>query len=530
MILLFSDSGVTSPFAKEFHEKSERVSEKSVSKTTFQEAVHRYADPDRVSFHVPGHKGRSEHLFWPEEAWGPGIWRSDLTELPGLDDLHAPGGVIREAQERMAALFGAEESMFLANGSTSGIAAAVAACAGEGDRILLEAGCHASAGNGLIISGASPCFLREHIDPETGIPAGISLKELEDAFQRYEGIKAVVLTHPSYYGTYSDLEKAAEIVHEHDAVLIVDEAHGAQLQFLEHAIPTAMAAGADLSVQSIHKMLGSLTQSSVLHMKGDRLNRERVRFFCRLMTSTSPSYLLLQSLDAVGNMLSRKGSRLWGSIQQWVKEAGEALNQIDGITWISSFTNAEGILQPVEPSRLILSAAGRGISGITLARILSDEYGIDGELSDGEQVILLAGSGSRAEDFSRLIDAVKEISASSPVDEFEKIRRMADQNRFLRNLSTEMVMTPREAVMAPCAFLEPESAAGEISARDLSVYPPGVPFVHAGDRLTGEIIHFIREGIREGLSFHGFMEDNDGEIRLACAQSPQQTMLMECIF
>ena len=494
------------------------------------EAVRNFQAGHRVSFHVPGHKSGSGSIFL-STFFGENNLKYDLTELPGLDDLHSPESVIFEAQKQAAELFGAEQTYFLVNGTTSGIMAAIAAVSSEQDTVLVERNSHECTTRGLILSGAGPYYLYNSFDEDIGIPAAVSVKDVEQALEICSSPAALVLTHPSYYGTYSDLRMIVDLAHRTGTVVIVDEAHGAQMAFTGQGIPSAIEAGADIAVQSTHKMLGSLTQSSMLHVQGDLVDRERLRYFISFMNSSSPSYLLMSSLDLVRKDLAEEGTKGWEKIRALVKQTGEKLRGMDGIDCPSSFTGADGRSYELEGSRLLISALGRGLTGLQLRDLLADEYGIDVEFADLRYAVLLAGRGNCERDFERLLQAMEAVSRRPAADINPQVQEKLLLFSSCLSFRPAREMSPRKAVTAGNLLLPGKTARNAVSARDLSMYPPGIPVIRAGEIITEEILDYIDEGLRCGMEFHGLAEAGaDGAMRFVCAEDVRELRMLEGFF
>lgn len=506
------------------------VSPKS-EKTPLADAVKKYKEYSRISFHVPGHKS-AETFTRLRSYFGSEVLDADLTELPGLDDLHHPSGVIAEAERLAAEVFGAEETFFLVNGTTSGMTAAIAAAATEENTVILERQSHESTSRGLVLSGAAPCYLYNSFDQKRGLFSGISCEDVKNALQRCHSPAAVVLTHPSYYGTYSDLRTITEVAHQAGAVVIVDEAHGAQLAFTEQqGIPSALEAGADIVVQSTHKMLGSLTQSSMLHVQGTLADRNRLRYYISFMNSTSPSYLLMSSLDLARAFAAKQGGILWKRISAMIRETGDRLNQLDGIDCPRTFTGSDGQNYELENSRLLISAWEHGLTGMELSRILTSEYGIDMEFSDLRYTVALAGIGSIEADFEQLIHAMAEISKQPPGVIDTVVLEQQIQYQEAHWFRPAPGMTPRQAVSARILRLGGSHAEGMVSARDISLYPPGIPVIRAGEILSRGIITCIEKARQYGMQLHGTAGvGDDGKVRFFCAEDPRAYDLMNGFF
>lgn len=515
------------------------------SRMPLADALSEYISSSRVSMHIPGHKKNcADTIPELETLIGRQAISCDITEIYGFDDYHEPDGIIKEAMQLAAELFGADETYFLVNGTTAGIMAAVASAAAEGERILVASDCHKSVTRGLILSGADPVYTAPFIDPDTGLPAGLDIYQVEKILD-YGGIRAVVLSNPSYYGTYSDLAEIIKLAHKYNAAVIVDEAHGAHLRFTEQdMIQDAMSAGADISVQSTHKMLGSLTQSSMLHVKGDRIDRKRLAYNIRILTSTSPSYLLMSSLDAVRHRMAVNGKQIWKNISEMTLKYSEKINDIKGIKCVRYFTDARGTAKPLDRGRLLISAAGLGISGYELSDVLCEGYGIDMELADDMYALAVMGSATEESQLDELLSALENISAAAVISQKQgrSSYKAEYSNKYINGMSAAAAaadishicdITPRKAVFSRHDLIEAEYAAGRISAEEIAVYPPGIPFVVPGEKFTYKTIDIIKELVERGVHVHGVelrKKEGKTKIMLSVAEDETQAMLFKCIF
>jgi arginine decarboxylase len=303
--------------------------------------------PD-APFYTPGHK-RGQGIHPPLSALlGTAAFRADLPELPELDNLFAPEGVIRDAQDLAAKVFGADRTWFLVNGSTCGIEAAVLATCNPGDKIILPRNSHQSAIAALILSGAVPIFVQPEYDPDWEIAHSIPSSDVAAALERHPDTKAVMMVYPTYYGVCGDVEAIAQLAHHYQIPLIVDEAHGAHFAFHSELPIPALAAGADVSIQSIHKVLGAMTQASMLHLRSHYVNPDRVNRALQLVQSTSPSYLLLASLDAARQQVALQGKKLMTRTLELADIARTRLSQIPGLSVLP--TTAAGQTPGLLPS------------------------------------------------------------------------------------------------------------------------------------------------------------------------------------
>jgi arginine decarboxylase len=271
------------------------------------EALKIYTQQRHAPFYAPGHKRGQGIPQSLRDLLGASVFRADLPELPNLDNLFAPESVIQAAQELAAEAFGAEQTWFLVNGSTAGVMAAILATCATGDKIILPRNIHQSAIAGLILSGAVPIFINPEYDPTIDLAYSITPTAVAAALKRYPDAKAVMMLYPTYEGVCGDVSAIAQLTHQHNIPLLVDEAHGPHFAFHPDLPPSALSAGADLSVQSTHKVLGAMTQASMLHVQGNRIDRERLSKALQLVQSTSPNYLLLAYLDAARQQMALQG-------------------------------------------------------------------------------------------------------------------------------------------------------------------------------------------------------------------------------
>lgn len=469
------------------------------------EALENFISGEHVPLHMPGHKGRTVMT----DSWD---LRWDVTELEGLDDLHMPEGIILEAEELAADLFGADETLFLVNGTTSGIMAAMAAVAGDGELIIAAGDCHESVTRGFVMSGAMPLYLFPHFDVDNCVAGGISPDELERILKMGAEARAVILTHPSYFGTGSDLLNLVRVAHRHGVPVIVDEAHGAQAAFADTGVSSALSCGADLVIQSTHKMLGSMTQTSMLHMQGQLVDRRRVRYFAGMMQSTSPSYPLMASLDFVRAKMAAEGREMWNRIVDLTEKTRDRIDEIRGFRCLRTYEQYDGVTAEIEKTRLIIDPAECGLSGTELEEILRRDFGIWLEFADQLYAVALSGAGTVPEDMSALTSALQAISDSRRKQDpgntgstgpDRKTGTGAALRKRLYTVRPERVMSPRKAVMGRGTMTDLRYAEGMIAAAAVSVYPPGIPFLRPGERITAEICRLAADCIDAGYHLHG---------------------------
>ena len=471
------------------------------NQTPLLDAIVDYTRERPTYFKIPGH--RYEKGISPRwRQWtGDGIFQFDLTEAEGLDDLHCPEGVIKEAQELAAEIFHAKATYFLVNGTTCGNEAMVLTCAGEKEKIMVPRNAHKSVLMGLILSGADPVYLMPRFDEKTGLCGSIMPEDVEEGFKKHPDCKGVFLVSPTYYGVCSNIRKISEICHKNNAILMVDEAHGGHLYFGKKSMGTdklpqgAILQGADICAQSMHKVTGSLTQSSLLHVGSDRIDRGRLEANLHMVQSTSPSYLLMTSLDAARYELAMHGPQMLSRALELAENARSRINRIKGMHCYGKEIINENIYD-LDTTRLVISASDLGITGFELADRLYEEYRVGLELADEKNVVAVVTYANEREDIQNLVDALEKI-AQNTIQSQENIKN------FSMPSVPESVLSPRQAYFAPKKRISWENAKGKITGEALIPYPPGIPLVNPGEIITDDICEYMEYYRREKLHFHG---------------------------
>jgi lysine decarboxylase len=480
--------------------------EKNQRRTPLFDAILDFAAQAPTPFFIPAHKmGRGIDPRWLDFA-GENIFKMDLSEVQGLDDLHKPQGPIREAQALAAEAWGADRSYFLVNGTSSGIIAAICSVVSEGQKIIVPRNAHKSVIFGLIVSGAIPVYIPAEIHAEKGLAGGLSAEKLNALFAENADAKGVVAVNPSYHGVCNDMRALIETTHARGGVFIADEAHGNHVYFHEKLGPGALALGADFACQSLHKMSGSLTQSSVLHTKGGRADIGRLESNLRMMQSTSPSYLLLASLDLARSRMATRGHEILERLLCMAETARKELSSLPGIEVLGRELIGEAAIADYDPIRLVVSARRLGIEGCELYRVLREQYKIEIEYGDYFYGICVMGPGTVQEDVDRLLFAMKDIS-----ERYRGQRRPLAWDGLLPP-APPMAMTPRAAHFAERTNVPRREAEGRICAQTIAPYPPGIPAVCPGELLTRDICSFLDEQIGRGRHLHGPADSDSNSI------------------
>ncbi|HLP87113.1 MAG TPA: aminotransferase class I/II-fold pyridoxal phosphate-dependent enzyme [Nostocaceae cyanobacterium] len=452
---------------------------------------------DHAPFYTPGHKhgmGISSILV---DLLGKNVFRADLTELAELDHLFAPEGVILAAQELAAAAFGAEKTWFLVNGSTCGIEAAILATCRMGDKIILPRNVHSSVISGLILSGAMPIFVEPEYDEILDIAHSITPAGVQAALEKHPDAKAVLTVYPTYYGVCGDLEAIAQITHQYHIPLLVDEAHGAHFHFHPDLPTPALVAGADLTVQSIHKTLGAMTQASMLHAQGNRIDFDRVSKALQLVQSTSPSYVLLASLDAARQQVAVYGESLMSQTLQLAQQAQEKINQIPQIsTPLFTQPPSPGFLT-LDPTRLTVNVADLGLTGFAAEEILDEQFGVTPEFASMFNLTFIISLGNTQSDINKLVQSLENL-ARIPQIEGYKIPHLTSQYKKCKYkndaiITQIMAISPREAFFANSETLALEKTVNRICVEIVCPYPPGIPVLMPGEIITKSALEYLRQ-------------------------------------
>lgn len=446
------------------------------------EMLAKCAQSQNAAFHTPGHKRGQGSFEAFRELIGDRALRADLPELPELDNLFAPKGAIDEAQILAAETFGAEQTWFLVNGSTCGIVAAILATCNPGDKILLPRNVHQSAISGLILSGAVPIFLQPEYDPVLDIAHSVTPETVAIALKQHPDVKAVLVVHPTYYGVCGDLSAIATLTRAAGIPLLVDEAHGAHFAFHPDLPISAMSAGADLTVQSTHKTLSALTQASMLHVQGNRIHRDRISRSLQLVQSTSPNYLLLASLDAARAQMATQGKAL---MTQTLALADRARSQLRSVLKLSP---SPGCFE-VDRTRVTVTVSHLGFDGFTADELLQT-FGVTAEFPSLQHLTFIVSLGNTQTDIDRLIEACDRLPVREPIAPiFANVEPSA---------CSIPPLSPRQAFFASSRSVSLEQAIDQISAELICPYPPGIPVLLPGERITKSAIALLQTVVQAG--------------------------------
>ena len=438
---------------------------------------------------MPGHKRNM-----PEAIYRlGGIAELDITEIDGFDDLHAPEGLIREAQEKAAAVFGAQETFFLVNGSTAGILTAVSAAVPKGGRVIMARNCHKSVYHACFLRELRPVFLYPGTVRDYGIADAIRPEQVEAALRACPDASAVILTSPTYDGVVSDIERIADIVHRAGIPLLVDAAHGAHFGFSPLFPESPVRQGADLVIQSLHKTLPALTQTALLHVCGTLVDRGKVREFERIYQTSSPSYVLMGSIDACVRLL--EDGSCWDGFAEKLQIFYKKTDGLEHIRVMNRDIMEKGCMKAFDAGKLLISVINAKITGNSLYKELLNRYYLQMEMACDTYVTAIVTPWDREEGLRRLADALLEI------DKGLETQDCPQQAKPYPEL--EMSVPLYRALTAEKHSCPLGMAAGKTAGTYVNLYPPGIPLVVPGEVITEEVIKLIETYVRQRLNVQG---------------------------
>lgn len=508
-------------------------------------AMEAYAGDGALAFHTPGHKqGLGAHPLLKRLITEAGL-RQEVSLMEELDDLHEPAGCIKEAQELAAELWGARESLFVINGTTGAIQAMLVGTLSPGDKVLVPRNAHRSIMGGIILAGAVPIYIQPEIDTRLGIAMGLSVATVKQAIREHPEAKAMVAVYPTYYGFCCDLQRIGELLHEANMLLLVDEAHGAHLRFGKDLPKQAIELGADVAAQSTHKLLGSMTQTSMLHIGSNRVEAERIRQAASLLQSTSPNQLLLASLDIARLQMAQEGAQRVNravELAQWLRKK---INEIPGLycpgkeIWAGQeagrlMAGSQDLpydklgAVALDWAKVMVNLAGLDISGQEAELLLRHQWKVQCELSDPENLLFIISMADTQREAERLLQVLQELAV-----QYQRTMATKTANKDGSDIAGEQGckkadnlchmaempvavqrMNPREAFFAPIRTVALEEAIGCICGETIAFYPPGIPVLCPGEEITEALVEYIRFYQAKGMRLSGAVDSELKTIRV----------------
>lgn len=472
------------------------------TETPLLAAMLKYVNDGAMPFHTPGHKqGKGMHPRL-EALLGRQTLALDLALMAELDDLHEPHGPIKDAQDLAAQLYGADHSFFVVNGTTGGIYAMILTIAGPGDKIIVPRNAHRSIIGGIILSGAVPVFIQPEVDSELGLAMGVTPETVEQAVKQHPDAKGVLIINPTYYGVATDLKKIVSIVHSYNMPVVVDEAHGPHLMFSDRLPVQALDAGADICAQSTHKILGSLTQCSIVHCREGRISVPRLKAMLQLVQSTSPNYILLASLDVARMQMATEGKLLINRSVALAQTLRQEINKIPGLYCFGEEMTGNPGVYSLDPTKVTVTVKGLGMQGAEAERILRHEYNVQVELSDMYNILFLITLGDGEEEVQTVIRALADMAGRfNGTKDFSALEDIYQQVRYPQ--PPAQVMSPRQALFGHTRTIPFRESAGKVCAEIVTFYPPGIPLLCPGELISTDIIDYCTRLQAAGLHISG---------------------------
>ncbi|MEH7452150.1 aminotransferase class I/II-fold pyridoxal phosphate-dependent enzyme [Gottfriedia acidiceleris] len=456
-----------------------------------------HAKKNPIQFHIPGHKKGNGMDPTFREFIGDNALSIDLINIAPLDDLHHPKGKIKQAQDLAAKAFGADHTFFSVQGTSGAIMTMVMSVCGPGDKIIVPRNVHKSVLSAIIFSGATPIFVHPEIDSELGISHGITTNAVKEAILNNPDAKAVLVINPTYFGFVADLKSIVELAHSHGLAVLVDEAHGVHIHFYNELPISAMQAGADMAATSVHKLGGSMTQSSILNVREGIVNVHRVQSVLSMLTTTSTSYLLLASLDVARKRLATVGEELLTNTIRLANNARNKINSINGLYCPGYDLVGKEATFNFDPTKILISVKKLGITGHDVEVWLRERFNIEVEMSDLYNVLCILTPGDSEEDIQQLIHALEVL-----VTEFDISEHNTNLNVEIPTIPN-LAVSPRDAFYSETESVPLENSVGRIIAEFVMVYPPGIPIFLPGEEITLENLVYIKKNIEAGLPVQG---------------------------
>lgn len=462
-----------------------------------------YAASDYYPFHMPGHKRNMEN--------GVNPFSYDITEIDGFDNLHEPQGILRIAMENAAAFYESDKTYFLINGSTCGLLSAISGVTKRDDTILIARNCHKAVYNAVYLKELNPQYIYPKYIEEYGISGGIAPEDVEHALNENPKIKAVVITSPTYEGVVSDIATIANIVHKKNIPLIVDEAHGAHFSMHPSFPKCALSNGADIVIQSLHKTLPSLTQTALLHIKSSIVDVKRVEKYLHIYQTSSPSYVLMASIDECINKIQNDGLMLFEPYAKRLEVVASHVKQLTHLKMIGKEIVGQNAVFDFDPSKIVISVRGTSYTGQKLYDEMLNRFHLQLEMASLDYAIAMTSPMDTEEGLLRLFTAMVEVDRD--------IRVYGDdrpKEKIVQFIQPEAIVLKSiaQAEQESTEVLDLLSSAGRISAEFVYLYPPGIPIIAPGEMITNDCIELIMAYRESGLKIHGTEWDEAKKIKV----------------
>lgn len=467
------------------------------TQTPYISSVASYVKQNRIPFHMPGHKqGKGMNIIL-RKLWGSKVFKYDLTEVDGLDYLNAPSGIIAEAEKLAAETFRVKDTLFLVNGSTLGNQVSILTLVKENQKIIIPRNSHQSVFSSLILSGAHPIYAQPTYHPLTSLYSAISNNSIKKLVEKNNDVKAIHITSPDYNGFVSDIKAISSTVQKENIPLIVDEAHGAHFQFHSELPLSAINYGVDIVIHSTHKTLGSLTQTSMLHLvKSNHISISQLRKCLMLLQSSSPSTLLVMSLDAARQQMATHGHELIDKTLYLARHARKSINNMEFYHCFGKELIGQANIADIDETKLLIDVIKTGFTGYELEKILGKKYHIEIEMSDAKHILCFITIGDTKRSIEKLLHALKDISNNS------KNTKRSFHAVQLPEIP-KLILLPKYAFFAEKKIVSLSRAVGEISGEFIIPFPPDVPIIVPGERISKEVLEYMKYIKKSGIMLVG---------------------------
>lgn len=462
-----------------------------------------YRDSGIYPFHMPGHKRNSSMLDFSVD------YGMDITEIDGFDNLHDAYGILANGMKKAAILYGSNRTFYLVNGSTCGILAGIFACTKKGDKVLVARNCHRAVYHAIMLNELDPVYLLPPIEMEFGINGSIPPEAVEKALKENAGIKLVILTSPTYEGVVSDIKSIVEVVHKRNIPLFVDEAHGAHFGFSDFFPESSVQCGADIVVHSLHKTLPSPTQTALLHINGNLVDAEEVHRQLSIFETSSPSYLLMTGIDSCVELLSKQKDKLFQAYIEKLRNFYHKTNNLEHIKVLSKENNP--LIFDFDGGKIVISVRNTTMTGTVLKNILLNKYLIQLEMAMGDYALAMTSICDTEECFNRFAAALLEIDCT--------LLNKPAQIDFQTTRLPEKVLSVFEANNQCGQFVSLSDGEGKITKEYVYAYPPGIPLLVPGERISKEVVNRINELILTGVAVKSGYHRMPDEINIVQIQA-----------
>ena len=482
-----------------------------------------YKDSRIYPFHMPGHKRLQLGGIKGETARSgmdfPNPFFVDITEVEGFDNLHHAQGILKQSMEWAARVYGADRTWYLINGSTCGILASVCGCTRPGGHILMSRNCHKAAYHAAYINHLRTSYVYPQDLPGLGIQGGILPEDVEKALEEHRDIQAVFIVSPTYDGVVSDVSKIADIVHRKGIPLIVDEAHGAHFRFGKWFPDSALDMGADAVIQSVHKTLPSLTQTALLHIKGNYVNSRNIERYLSIFQSSSPSYVFMASIEnsifVMDRMQRERDSVQMKEYEAHLMDLRRRLASMKNLRLVDRDIVGMGGVWDLDVSKIVVSTRGTALSGADLSSILREKYHLEMEMCGADYVTAITTVFDSPEGLQRLGDSLEEIDA-----DITGTPGSREDGPAVYGMRAQARCSLREAMDSPCRPVRLKESEGQISAEFVYLYPPGIPILAPGENIARNILDVIEEYIKKGLPIQGPEDESLETLRVLSGERP----------